>query len=85
MTKLSIITINLNNKFGLIKTIDSLLSQTFKNSELIVIDGGSTDGSVEIIKQHSAKITYWISEPDKGIYNAMNKGILIAKGEYCFF
>jgi glycosyltransferase involved in cell wall biosynthesis len=83
--KLSIITINLNNAEGLKKTIESVVTQTFNDYEYIVIDGSSTDGSVDIIKQYADKITYWVSEPDKGIYNAMNKGILKAKGEYCQF
>jgi len=83
--KLSIITVNLNNANGLRKTIESVVSQTFTDFEYIVIDGGSTDGGVDIIKQYADKITYWVSEPDKGIYNAMNKGILRAKGEYCYF
>ena len=83
--KLSIITVNLNNKDGLQKTIDSVISQTFKDFEWIVIDGGSTDGSKELIEHYSDYISYWISEPDKGVYNAMNKGIRIAKGEYVEF
>lgn len=85
MKKFSILTINLNNREGLKKTIESIVNQTFKDFEFIVIDGGSTDGSVDIIKAYSAKIDYWVSEPDKGIYNAMNKGILKATGEYCNF
>jgi len=85
MPKLSIITINRNNASGLHKTIESVLSQTLTNFEYIVIDGGSTDGSVEIIKHYTDRITYWVSEPDKGIYNAMNKGIKIATGEYLQF
>lgn len=83
--KLSIITINLNNASGLRKTIESVISQTFSDFEYIIIDGGSTDGSVDVIKEYSDKITYWVSEPDKGIYNAMNKGIEKATGEYCIF
>jgi len=83
--KLSIITINLNNKEGFRKTAESVVSQTFTDYEWIVIDGGSTDGSKELIEQYSNHIAYWVSEPDKGIYNAMNKGIRVAKGEYCFF
>jgi len=83
--KLSIITINLNNAEGLRKTIESVVSQTFTDFEYIVIDGASTDGSVDIINQFADKITYWLSEPDKGIYNAMNKGIIKAKGEYLQF
>jgi glycosyltransferase involved in cell wall biosynthesis len=83
--KLSIITINQNNAEGLRKTIESVVSQTFTCFEYIVIDGASTDGSVDVIKQFANKITYWVSEPDKGIYNAMNKGILKANGEYLLF
>jgi len=85
MPKLSIITINFNNASGLRKTIESIVSQTFTDYEYIVIDGASTDGSVDVIKHYADKITYWVSEPDKGIYNAMNKGILKANGEYCLF
>lgn len=83
--KLSIITVNLNNKSGLQKTIDSVITQTWKEFEWIIIDGGSTDGSKELIEKYSSYITYWVSEPDKGIYNAMNKGIKVAKGEYLQF
>ncbi len=85
MPKLSIITVNLNNAVGLEKTIRSVISQTFSDYEYIIIDGGSTDGSVEVIKKYADKITYWVSEPDKGIYNAMNKGIKVAKGEWLYF
>ncbi len=81
----SIITINLNNKFGLLKTINSVISQTSNDFEYIIIDGGSTDGSVDLIKQFSEKIAYWVSEYDGGIYQAMNKGIRIAQGEYVQF
>ena len=73
--KFSIITVNYNNKKGLQDTIESVISQTYRDYEFIVIDGGSTDGSREIIEQYSSNIDYWVSEPDKGIYNAMNKGI----------
>ena len=83
--KLSIITINYNDKIGLEKTIRSVISQTYKDFEYIIIDGGSSDGSLDIIKKYSNYINYWVSEPDKGIYNAMNKGIISAKGEYCNF
>jgi len=81
----SIITVNLNNAKGLHKTIESVVKQTFTHYEYIIIDGNSTDGSVDIIKNYESKITYWVSEPDKGIYNAMNKGILKSKGEYIYF
>lgn len=83
--KLSIITINLNNKNGLQKTIESVVSQTFTDYEFIIIDGLSTDGGVELIKQYEDKITYWVSEKDSGIYNAQNKGIKQATGEYLYF
>ena len=83
--KLSIITVNLNNRDGLKKTIDSVISQTFKDFEWIVIDGGSTDGSRELIEQYVNHFAYWVSEPDKGVYNAMNKGVKKAKGEYLQF
>lgn len=83
--KLSIITINYNNSEGLRKTIESVVNQTWYDFEYIIIDGGSTDGSVEIIKEYASRIDYWVSEPDKGIYNALNKGLAVAKGEYCNF
>ena len=83
--KLSIITINYNNSKGLLKTINSILNQTYTEFEYIVIDGGSNDGSLEHIERNASKITYWVSEPDKGIYNAMNKGILASRGEYLLF
>lgn len=83
--KLSIITVNLNNKDGLQKTIDSVISQTYKDFEWIIIDGGSTDGSKELIENYSDYVSYWVSEPDKGIYNAMNKGIKQAHGEFLQF
>lgn len=85
MTKLSIITINLNNREGLQKTMASVLCQTFTDYEYIIIDGGSTDGSVDLIKKFADKITYWVSEPDKGIYDAMNKGLDAASGEWINF
>lgn len=83
--KFSIITINYNNCEGLRRTLESVVSQTFRDFEYIVIDGGSTDGSKELIEQYADRIDYWVSEPDKGIYNAMNKGIAVAKGVYCNF
>ena len=83
--KLSIITVNFNNREGLKMTIDSVITQTFTDYEWIVIDGGSTDGSLELIEQYSKHFTYWVSEPDKGAYNAMNKGIAVARGEYMSF
>jgi glycosyltransferase involved in cell wall biosynthesis len=83
--KLSVITVNLNDKAGLGETLKSLASQTYKDFELIVIDGGSTDGSIDMIHQYGSQISYWVSEKDKGTYHAMNKGIKASKGNYCFF
>ena len=82
---LSIITINRNNAEGLEKTVQSVASQTLKEFEYIVVDGASTDGSVEVIKRYESQFEgrlKWVSEPDSGIYNAMNKGIRMAEGEY---
>jgi len=83
--KLSIITINLNNRDGLERTLNSVQAQTFRNFEQIVIDGGSSDGSLDVIQGRAETITYWVSEPDAGIYFAMNKGIKISSGEYLIF
>ena len=82
---LTIITINRNNAPGLEKTMQSVLSQTRKDFEYVVVDGASTDDSVSVIKRLAPAFgnrLKWISEPDKGIYNAMNKGIGMATGEY---
>lgn len=83
--KLSIITVNYNDADGLERTINSVISQSFKDFEFIVIDGGSTDASVDIIKKYEDKIDYWVSERDGGIYPGMNKGLRQAKGEYVNF
>jgi glycosyltransferase involved in cell wall biosynthesis len=83
--KLSIITVNKNNAAGLEKTVKSVVNQTFTDFEYIVVDGTSIDGSVSVIKKYANKITWWVSEPDTGIYNAMNKGIRKAQGDYCLF
>lgn len=83
--KLSVITINYNNAEGLAKTMDSVFRQRFSDFEYIVIDGGSTDGSKDLIVNNQDKIAYWCSEKDSGIYNAMNKGIREASGEYLLF
>lgn len=85
MAKYSIITINYNNADGLRRTIESVVSQTFDDYEYVIIDGGSTDGSVDVIKEYEHNITYWVSEKDGGIYNAMNKGVKAAHGVYLIF
>ena len=81
--KLSIITINYNNAEGLRKTMESVLAQTYTEIEYIIVDGASTDGSVDVIRELATRPTIkWVSEKDTGIYNAMNKGIRMATGEY---
>ncbi|WP_370000556.1 glycosyltransferase family 2 protein [Winogradskyella sp.] len=86
MTKqLSIITINYNNAEGLKLTMESVAAQTWRDFEHILIDGNSTDNSVTIIKSFDYKNLIWVSEPDSGIYNAMNKGISRASGRYVLF
>jgi glycosyltransferase involved in cell wall biosynthesis len=85
VNKISVITINFNNLAGLVKTINSVVCQTYPVVEYIIVDGGSTDGSLEYLQKIDAKIYKWISEPDSGIYNAMNKAIAMASGEYLIF
>lgn len=85
MLKISIITINYNNLEGLQRTVESVVSQTWREFEYIVIDGGSSDGSAAYLESQSEHIDYWVSEPDTGIYNGMNKGIAKATGEYLLF
>lgn len=85
MMKYSIITINYNNALGLERTIISVVSQKYQGYEFIIIDGGSTDGSLDVIEKYSDKIDFWVSESDKGIYHAMNKGSYHANGDYCIF
>ena len=87
--KLSIITINKDNAEGLQNTLDSVACQTWHDFEHIIVDGASADSSVDIIRNYAADVhpypVKWLSEPDTGIYNAMNKGIRMANGEYCLF
>lgn len=88
MIRLTIITVNLNNKAGLQKTVESVFAQTFREFEYIIVDGASVDGSIEEIRKiynpdyHRFKV---ISEPDSGVYEAMNKGIRAASGQYLLF
>ena len=86
MSFVVIITVNFNHKEGLKNTIVSVINQkSFNDYEFIVIDGGSSDGSKDIIEKYARHIDYWVSEKDEGIYNGMNKGIRVAKGDYLIF
>lgn len=81
MLKVSIITVSFNSAKTIASTIDSVLSQDYPNIEYILVDGGSTDGTVDIIQQNQSRIGKWISEKDRGMYDAMNKGIAMATGD----
>lgn len=82
---ISIIVAVFDGKATLQQCIDSVAQQTYPNKELIIIDGGSKDGTVDLLRANQGKITYWISEPDRGIYNAWNKGLAEATGEWIYF
>lgn len=85
LSLISIITVVYNGEKYLEETIQSVINQTYPNVEYIIIDGGSTDGTLDIIKKYENKIDYWVSEKDEGIYDAMNKGIDLATGEWVYF
>ena len=85
LPKISIITVTYNCATTLQNTIDSVAEQKCTNIEYIVIDGASNDGTLNVIKANQNHITHWISEPDKGIYDAMNKGVTMSSGQYVFF
>lgn len=82
---ITVVTIVLNGVAFLEKTIQSVISQNYENIEYIIIDGGSTDGTIDIIKKYENKITHWISEPDTGIYDALNKGVGLTSGDWINF
>lgn len=82
---ISIITVVFNDAIGLKRTMESVGYQTYSNIEYIIIDGGSSDGTLEIIQKNIEKVTFWISEPDNGIYDAMNKGLAAARGDFVWF
>lgn len=83
--KVSIVIATLNARMTLNRCIDSIDSQTWGDKELIIVDGGSTDGTLEILERNLSRIAYWKSEPDKGIYNAWNKGLRYATGDWICF
>lgn len=83
--KITVITVVFNAAKTIEKTIQSVINQTYKEIEYIIVDGGSTDGTLDIIKKYEKAIAYWNSEPDKGIYDAMNKGLEKASGNYIYF
>ena len=85
MLKISVITVSYNAAATIEQAISSVVNQTYANIEYIIIDGGSTDGTVDIIRKYEDRIAYWVSEPDRGIYDAMNKGIDAATGDYVYF
>jgi len=85
MPKLTVITIVYNNVRDIERTMNSVLRQTYKKIEYIIIDGKSTDGTLEIIEKYKDRISKLVSEPDKGIYDAMNKGLALATGDYVLF
>jgi glycosyltransferase involved in cell wall biosynthesis len=84
---LSIITVNLNDRAGLVRTLESVARQSFRDRELIVVDGGSTDGSVEVVRERATAgvVTDWVSEQDGGVYDAQNKGTRRARGTFCLY
>ncbi len=82
---ITVITVVYNRKNDLKDTISNVRSQSFKNFEFVIVDGGSADGSLDVIKENSASVDQFVSEPDKGIYDAMNKGVRMAKGEWIIF
>lgn len=83
--KITVVTVCFNAAKELEETMLSVLGQDYPDVEYIVIDGGSTDGTVDIIRKYADRLAYWVSEPDKGIYDAMNKGIAAATGDYINF
>lgn len=83
--KITVVTVCYNAVKEIEKTIQSVINQTYDNVEYIIVDGGSTDGTLDIIRKYSSRITRWVSEPDKGIFDAMNKSARMATGEYINF
>lgn len=82
---ITIVTVSMNVENIISRTIESVVNQSYKNIQYIIIDGGSSDGTTDIIKKYDDHIDYWVSESDLGLYDAMNKGILIARGDFINF
>ena len=82
---ISVITVVYNDQEGMKKTFSNVCSQTYPQIEHVVIDGNSTDGTAEFVREHCDDIAHWISEPDQGLYDAMNKGLDRATGDFCIF
>ena len=85
LPKISVVTIVFNDIAGLSSTMDSVFAQTYSNIEYIIIDGGSTDGSAELVRRRENKLDFWLSEPDSGIYDAINKGASYSTGDWLIF
>ena len=85
LPKISVITVVYNGVSLLEGTIESVIHQTYQNVEYIIVDGASKDGTIDVIKKYEPQITQWISEPDKGLYDAMNKGLALATGDFVWF
>ena len=79
---LSIVTAVLNRKDSLQRTIDSVAGQSYRNVEHVIIDGGSTDGTIDVLRANESRLAYWTSEPDEGIFDAMNRGVATSRGEF---
>lgn len=85
LPRVSVVTVVFNGEKSLERCIKSVISQSYRNFEYILIDGNSTDQTVDIIRKHGKEIFYWISEPDRGVYDAMNKALKVATGEWIYF
>lgn len=81
----TVITVCYNAREMLLRTMNSVWAQTYKHVEYVIVDGASTDGTLELLEEYSGRIDHWVSESDKGIYDAMNKGVSMAKGKWVIF
>ena len=81
----TVITVCYNAREMLLRTMNSVWAQTYKHVEYVIVDGASTDGTLELLEEYGGRIDHWVSESDKGIYDAMNKGVSMAKGKWVIF